>query len=346
MADNKTLSREEVLKLAKKSKKLTTNVVVSAFAVTRAYAQRIIREAVKRGELIKFGATKGVYYVLPENVHQVSKLVSIDVKNINLSEEDLLKRVKVDLADLKFLPDNVKRIFQYAFLEMVNNAIDHSQASVINIEVSKFENEIKFIIKDNGIGAFKNVQDTFHLDSELHAIEEILKGKTTTDPSHHSGQGIFFTSKAVDKFTIISGGHGLKIDNTLPEPDFFPYKLKKIFKGTKVIVELSVDSQKDLQSVFEEFQTADGDFAFDKTKIIVSLYVAGGNYLSRSEARRLLNRLDKYKEIILDFNHVETIGQAFADEIFHVFKNKHPNILITPINMNKPVRFMIDRVEH
>jgi hypothetical protein len=39
------------------------------------------------------------------------------------------------------------------------------------------------------------------------------------------------------------------------------------------------------------------------------------------------------------------VGQAFADEVFRVFKIKHPEIIITPINMNEGVEFMINRVE-
>ena len=39
------------------------------------------------------------------------------------------------------------------------------------------------------------------------------------------------------------------------------------------------------------------------------------------------------------------VGQAFADEIFRVFKNKHPEISIDPVNMQEAVRFMIGRVE-
>jgi hypothetical protein len=42
--------------------------------------------------------------------------------------------------------------------------------------------------------------------SEKDAIIELAKGKRTTDKTRHSGQGIFFTSKAFDDFVIISKG--------------------------------------------------------------------------------------------------------------------------------------------
>ncbi|MEK7515598.1 MAG: DUF4325 domain-containing protein, partial [Patescibacteria group bacterium] len=47
----------------------------------------------------------------------------------------------------------------------------------------------------------------------------------------------------------------------------------------------------------------------------------------------------------LDFGRVPTIGQAFADEIFRVFRLKYPQIRIQTVNANEAVKFMIDRVD-
>jgi hypothetical protein len=59
-----------------------------------------------------------------------------------------------------------------------------------------------------------------------------------------------------------------------------------------------------------------------------------------------LNGLDKFKNIVLDFDKVPTAGQGFADEIFRVFQSKHPDIVISSINTNEAVQFMIDRVRN
>lgn len=61
----------------------------------------------------------------------------------------------------------------------------------------------------------------------------------------------------------------------------------------------------------------------------------GGHLISRSIARRILSNIEKFKVIFLDFNRVKTIGQAFSDEIFRVFENKHKEITILLINMNE-----------
>jgi len=71
----------------------------------------------------------------------------------------------------------------------------------------------------------------------------------------------------------------------------------------------------------------------------------GTVYISRSQARRILVGLEKFKKIILDFDRVPNAGQAFADEIFRVFQSRHPNISIEPINMSETVGFMVKRVE-
>ena len=84
---------------------------------------------------------------------------------------------------------------------------------------------------------------------------------------------------------------------------------------------------------------------FNKTEIIVHLAQECLDFpmVSRSLARRILSNIDKFKVVFLDFANIETIGQGFADEIFRVFKNKHPEISVIPLNTNEEIDFMIKR---
>jgi STAS-like domain of unknown function (DUF4325) len=75
------------------------------------------------------------------------------------------------------------------------------------------------------------------------------------------------------------------------------------------------------------------------------MYKVGSNLVSRSEARRILSDLDKFETIILDYNHIEEIGQGFADEIYRVFNNKYPHIIVKNINMISDVEFMVERAK-
>lgn len=65
--------------------------------------------------------------------------------------------------------------------------------------------------------------------------------------------------------------------------------------------------------------------------------------VSRSQAKRLLARVDRFKTVLLDFSGIESVGQAFADEIFRVFRKQHPEVAILPCNANEAVERMINR---
>lgn len=67
------------------------------------------------------------------------------------------------------------------------------------------------------------------------------------------------------------------------------------------------------------------------------------NLVSRSQAKSVLLGLESFKTVIFDFDEVDKIGQAFADEIFRVYQNKHPVISLEYENVNTEVEKMIKR---
>ena len=69
------------------------------------------------------------------------------------------------------------------------------------------------------------------------------------------------------------------------------------------------------------------------------------NLVARSQARRVLARVQEFDEVILDFAGVRSVGQAFADEIFRVFVGEHPSLQITAVHANEQVNFMIRRAQ-
>ena len=176
------------------------------------------------------------------------------------------------------------------------------------------------------------------LKSHLEAVQDLLKGKQTTAPKEHSGEGIFFTSKAADILIVQSSSKRLLFNNLLE--DIFIEDVKQT-TGTKVSFSISVKSKRSLKKIFDAY--TDKSFEFSKTKAVVKLYKMGTDYISRSQARRILSGLDKFKTIVLDFREVKTIGQAFADEVFRVWKRNHPNIKIIEQNANENIVFMIKR---
>jgi uncharacterized protein DUF4325 len=65
--------------------------------------------------------------------------------------------------------------------------------------------------------------------------------------------------------------------------------------------------------------------------------------MSRSQARWVLARFERFKEVFLDFSGIEFIGQAFADEVFRVYAADHPEIKLLAANANEQVSHMIWR---
>jgi excisionase family DNA binding protein len=253
----------------------------------------------------------------------------------NLEEHIVWKKIVNDLNLDLTCP--AKDVASYAFTEMLNNAIDHSSGAVVSVRFWKNENIWAFEIQDDGIGVFFNVMKGFGLASEIESVAELSKGKQTTAPKGHSGEGIFFTSKAVDCFQLASHEIEWTVDN---RRDDFALGQDESKKGTRVFCEVATDTKKTSVSIFEQF-THDHEFVV--TRPTVKLFEIGTEFVSRSEAKRLLRSLEKFEEVELNFQNVRSVGQGFVDEVFRVWAADHPSQKMVPINMNAKVKFMVER---
>ncbi len=313
-----------------------TSFVSIKYGISRQASHRHIQKLVSDGLILAKGTTRN-------RVYDVKPLVNfVDSLSLEGLEEDRVWRQRI-LPLMENVPSNVLQICHHGFTEMVNNAIDHSEGTSLQIRLLHTYKLIEFQISDNGIGIFNKIQREFNLDDPLHAILELSKGKLTTDPIHHSGEGIFFTSRIFDRFTILSGN--LSFAHLESDNDWLLENKEVVFLGTLVGLRINLHSKRSTQQVFDKF-TAD-DFSFTKTHVPVFLARYGNeNLISRSQAKRLLTRFERFKEIVLDFDNVPSIGQAFADEIFRVFTSQNPNIHLMPINTNEQVQKMIAHVKN
>lgn len=344
------LTKDQILKIAKERGKLYSKDLVKQFKISRQYIHFLISALILEHKLIKLGSTRKAFYVLPEYAQAHQEIFPLRYikafKNEGLEEHRVFDQIEQTFPILKNISENVRSIFTYAFSEMLNNAIEHSKSVHIGVEVSIQKKILSFIVQDSGIGVFRNVMKQRGLNSELEAIQDILKGKTTTMPKSHSGEGIFFTSKVGDVFILDSFGYQLIVNNELP--DVFVKTVRKMKKGTRVMVKISAESGRHLNEVFKQYTNLSGenDYGFDKTEIRVKLYAIGGVHISRSQARRILAGLEKFKIIVFDFDKVPTVGQAFADEVFRVFHHKYPKIRLETENMAEGVKFMVERARN
>ncbi len=343
------LTKKKIIETAQKEGRIRAKDMAARFGVSRQYSSRLLSKLVSEGHLFKIRKTRGAFYVsmdyLKNNKGIIPNHASLVLRNHNLEEHKVLEDIENSVPRLKELPENIQSIFTYAFSEMLNNAIEHSKSEKIRVEVNIQNDTLSFRVQDYGIGVFKNVMEQRKLKSELEAIQDLLKGKTTTTPKSHSGEGIFFTSKTGDIFALESFDYGLIVDNNLP--DVFVEKPRELPKGTLVKFQISVNSKRRLNDVFKKFtNVGKRGYGFDKTEIRIKLYALGGVHISRSQARRVLSGLNKFKVIIFDYDKVPVIGQAFADEIYRVFQKKYPEIKIESANINEGVKFMIKRAKN
>ncbi len=229
-------------------------------------------------------------------------------------------------------------VMEYAFSEMLNNAIDHSGGAVARIRVWSSERTLAFEVADDGIGALEKLRAAFTLPDSLSAIQELSKGKRTTDPANHTGQGIFFTSKAVDVFSLAANGWMWLVNNIVGDQTVQELRFER--PGTTVRCEIAPARMRSMSEVFAEYTE---DFEFARTTPTVKLLAYGARLVSRSEAKRLLEGLDRFSDVQLDFAGVESVGQGFVDEVFRVWATNHPETRLVPVNMGPAVRFMVER---
>lgn len=319
------------------------------FGISRQAVSRHLNRLVAEGKLVATGATRSRHY---SPVLLVNEAFDFQVSP-SLDEHDVWSTRVQPL--LEGLPKEVVSICHYGFTEMLNNVVDHSGSETAYVVVQRSASLIRLVVIDRGVGIFKKISGALQLADERFAVLELSKGKLTTDPKRHSGEGIFFTSRMFDVFMIYSSGIDLfcqdgqswlldQREPWLPMEKALNKLKKSLSEGTYVYMQISPFSERTMTEVFDQYSDKENDYGFTRTRVPVSLARFGDeNLVSRSQAKRLLARFDRFKEVVLDFAGVEMIGQAFADEIFRVFATEHSDVQLRYVNAGQQVEQMIRR---
>ena len=315
-----------------------TRITADHFGITPGAAVKHVNKLVDVGQLRATGKTKARGYTLTTLVSQFASIAVTPDLEENVTWQEWL------LPYLANVEQNVRTICQHGFTEMVNNVVSHSGANTMEVHVKRTAARISMWVVDDGVGIFQRITQDLGLADPRHALLELSKGKLTSDPDHHSGEGIFFTSRMFDDFSIRAGElfywKQLTDDGWLLEAqDAEP------FVGTRVVMEISPDTNRTTTEVFEEYTSAGEDnFRFSKTHVPLALAkYPQEELMSRSQARRVLARFERFSEVLLDFHGIEIIGQGFADEIFRVFRREHPEIRVIWGRTTEKVDRMISR---
>jgi anti-sigma regulatory factor (Ser/Thr protein kinase) len=305
----------------------------AALGVSPATAHRLLRSLVVAGVLERHGKGPAARYRL----RRVGRRFSLR----GLQEDRVWRRVNDEIALIRPLGEEESQSLQYAATEVINNAVEHARGRRVEVDAEFAARATTVVrVRDDGVGVFRRICEDFGFPSAQDAIVALEKGKLTSDPARHSGEGLFFSSKAVSRFRLESQRTAWIVDNVVGDSAIAP---STVSRGTSVRLEVVRGRTPRLVEVFAAYADPES-LRFARTRATVKLGAHPKTLVSRSEARRLTQDLTKFTHVTLDFSGVETVGQGFCDEVFRVFARSHPEVALEPVGMNEAVAFMVARV--
>jgi anti-sigma regulatory factor (Ser/Thr protein kinase) len=315
------------------------SMAVERFGLSRAAIGGYLARLVAEGLVEASGKTRARSYVIKPAVD----LRFIRERNGRWTEDNVWREDIRPLMDN--VRDNIIDIAQYGVTEIVNNALDHSRSPNIVTWYREYHKDIRIDVADFGVGIFNKIQQDFKFADARTALLELSKGRLTSDRKNHAGEGIYFTSRMFDRFSISSGHLFYDRNRTYGEDDWLVEAVDKntYVEGTHVSMIINKNAGYTARDVFNLYQGKDIHFRTTHIPVVLGRY-PGEQLVSRSQAKRILSRVTDFAEAMLDFQGVSEIGQAFADEIFRVFQNAHPKMRIMAFNTNEAIDKMIEHV--
>lgn len=304
--------------------------VVAVTGATRQAVHGQLQGMVEAGELVREGAGRSVRY---RSVHPRRRF---RYELAGLDEDRVWSEVRSEVPELAALPQVAERALHTAVVELVDNAISHSRGKWVQVSFRKAHDRLIVEVSDDGEGIFDHLAHVNELDDSMEALQQLTKGKLTTLPAEHTGEGLFLLSKIADFFEVESGGLLWMVDN---EIDDVGISSAHVRPGTRVRFEVDAGTDTSLESVFAQSSEA---FELSRRRVVVKLFETGNRFLSRSEAKRLLTGLGRFRNVIVDFNGVAAVGQGFVDEMFRVWPSRHPHTRLHPVNMVPPIAFIVE----
>ena len=287
--------------------------------VTRQAAHYHLRRMVETGDLERTGGGRSTRY-------RATADLDLRLPIAGLDESRVWHDVRDRTPALVQARDNVRAILAYAFTEMVNNAIEHSGGTEVRVIFRAADGRFAFEVHDDGIGAYRHLRERFGLEDDLAALQLLTRGKETTSPDRHSGEGIFFTSRAVDRFELDANHLRWIVETSRADQavgDSPPHP------GTRVRCRIAADSPRSIAEVFADY-VDDGTLRFSRTVLPLRLFQPADGFIARADADRVTTHLERFEEVVLDFTGVTEVGQGFVDEVFRVWASANPGTRLVP----------------
>ena len=140
-------------------------------------------------------------------------------------------------------------LFRSGVTEIINNAIDHSSGHQLLVQVTKTATNTEIVVYDDGEGIFKKIQRELGLLDERHSVLELSKGKLTTDPDNHTGEGIFFSSRMFDDFAVLSGN--VYFSHKINDVEDWILEQQRFQSGTGVLMKIANNTNRTSKDIFD-----------------------------------------------------------------------------------------------
>ena len=304
--------------------------VVAATGASRQAVHAQLQAMVATGDLAREGAGRSVRY---RSVHPRRRF---RYRLQGLDEAAVWSEVRSEASELDSLPEVADRALHTAVVELVDNAISHSGGRYVEVRLRRMHGRLVIEVVDDGEGIFAHLARVTGLREPIEALQQLTKGKLTTQPEGHTGEGLFLLSNIADFFEIDSAGLRWMVDNEIDDTGVASSPSRR---GTLVRFEVDVDTSTSLEHVFAASSEA---FELARRRVVVKLFETGNRFLSRSEAKKLLDGLEQFRHVVLDFKGVEAVGQGFVDEAFRVWAVRNARTRLHPINMEPAIAFIVE----
>ncbi len=306
--------------------------VMQRLDISRRRARRLLDALTQAQWLVQEGSRRRPHF-RPGPLRQVVKRFDLH----GLAED---RPWAEDFAPCFDLRPNVARLAQHAFTELVNNAVDHSGGTGVTVSVRQTALHLQMLVSDDGCGLFQRIARAWHIDDPRLAMLELGKGKLTTQPTRHLGQGLFYVARAADVFDLHANRCGFQ---RRPGRRGWSDVRAMEHPGTSVYLAIALDTPRTLDEVLRSH--AQNGYGLDDTEVSLRLLTGTHTWLeSRAQARRATAGLAAFRRARLDFSGIDDIGPAFADEVFRVFAQAHPQVQLVAEDTAPRVATMIAAV--
>lgn len=296
--------------------------------ISRQAAHYHLRALCRSGELVPAGSGRGAHYRLP------TRRARLAYPRLGLAEDHAFRDLCARLPRVLDLPRRARDIAEYAASELVSNAVAHSVGRRVGVKAEISTASLTLEVSDDGRGVFETIRAALGLSSPLEALGQLSKGRLTTDPTRHRGEALGYLADVVDVFELSANRLLYSVDNQRADRAVGRSALER---GTLARVVIRANTERRVREVAEKSDSR------ASTQASVRLFSFGTRFVSRAEARRLLDGLEQFPGVTLDFSGIETVGLGFADEVFRVWPEEHPGTLLEPVRMIEEVAWVIER---